>query len=758
MLRKLLLISSVLVFPTFSLAQSLPVKFTVSSSDQTVKAKLEAEVVRAIGEYNVISLAKKKFPVAEIYVYANQDVENRINPNGWTFAAAHITNLRSLKLVEEVFKDGSSEPEEIKRLAAGLMQEHGFLKHLNVAHAESLGEREIRIVIGRFISDFSERVKGYANQTAVLREQRPMAEQGFARGQLNRDGMHNKGQGIGRDHAEGTNWFRKAAEQVLAFVQYNLGVMYDKGRGVSKDHAEAVKWYMKAAENGHAGAKNNLDLISRKKSASNTSKKESKIDWGFISRMEGTSRNKANLPSDEIEKILVQLGNDSKKTTEDIIKQAQRENEKTRKDTLFVLASLGLAISNQQEKAFKVINSYNLELTYQDKLPRNKNEVLVFSYSWLINNTEFEVPCWFVQKYTNIFYSKTPYWGSTRDAYMSACAPNQKELENLTSFRALQLSLNKAYNPGGCFLGTISNHRIKTEVIHTATLLNRPDYYLKNIEINKEADWLKYWRYMGAYEYRIYSEINSHREKSIVEIGKFISNKYNYNKEIAERLSELFINNIIAAKIGSSIYAEAQEVIEKIKVFDWDSWETASLDPAPYIAGYLLKNEPTQNLINYLKIVKRNNKPNVFQSVLVEAMGMAAAGHPKSLQALLSLDLRLPNKLGGFNKSPLHYAVQYNDSKSYKILNERMKFDTETLSRDYGCGSPRIGKRNVLTYAAENADENLLQEVINDFGPKYAGRKDTDGRNIRHYLNQNVKITARSRRKFIQQLSAMEFQ
>jgi hypothetical protein len=108
-------------------------------------------------------IVKNEYPVAEIYIFVNQDVEDNINPNGWSFAVAHITNLRSLKLVEEVFKDGSSELEPIKGLAAGMMQEHGFLKHLNVAHASSVEENQIREVIGRLIAEFSKRVEGYAS-------------------------------------------------------------------------------------------------------------------------------------------------------------------------------------------------------------------------------------------------------------------------------------------------------------------------------------------------------------------------------------------------------------------------------------------------------------------------------------------------------------------------------------------------------------------------------------------------------------------
>ena len=62
--------------------------------------------------------------------------------------------------------------------------------------------------------------------------------------------MYCTGEGVTRDLAEGTAWYRRAAEQGERVAQYNLAVMLFRGEGVTRDLDEARQWYEKAAEQG----------------------------------------------------------------------------------------------------------------------------------------------------------------------------------------------------------------------------------------------------------------------------------------------------------------------------------------------------------------------------------------------------------------------------------------------------------------------------------------------------------------------------
>ena len=95
----------------------------------------------------------------------------------------------------------------------------------------------------------------------VVRELRPLAEQGDAKAQFELGVMYINGLGVPQDYAEAARLYRKAAEQGRAKAQYNLGLMYDNGLGVPQNYAKAVKWYRKAAEQGNAGAQYNLGVM-----------------------------------------------------------------------------------------------------------------------------------------------------------------------------------------------------------------------------------------------------------------------------------------------------------------------------------------------------------------------------------------------------------------------------------------------------------------------------------------------------------------
>lgn len=80
------------------------------------------------------------------------------------------------------------------------------------------------------------------------------AKAGDANSQFNIGMLYDNGQGVPKDHAEATRWFRKAAEQGNATAQYHLGLAFSNGEGVPQDYAQAAFWYRKAAIQGHARA------------------------------------------------------------------------------------------------------------------------------------------------------------------------------------------------------------------------------------------------------------------------------------------------------------------------------------------------------------------------------------------------------------------------------------------------------------------------------------------------------------------------
>jgi TPR repeat protein len=119
--------------------------------------------------------------------------------------------------------------------------------------------------VSAFGADFD---KGLAAAKAgdyatVLREWKPLAEQGDVHVQFNLGLMYDNGQGVPQDYKESLKWYRLAAYQGYADAESNLGVMYAEGRGVPQDAPTAYMWWNIAAASGDKDATENRDKISQ---------------------------------------------------------------------------------------------------------------------------------------------------------------------------------------------------------------------------------------------------------------------------------------------------------------------------------------------------------------------------------------------------------------------------------------------------------------------------------------------------------------
>ena len=97
----------------------------------------------------------------------------------------------------------------------------------------------------------------------ILREFRPLAEQGNADAQFMLGGMNNNGQGVPQDYKTAAKWYSLAAEQGDAGSQYSLGLMYGIGKGIIQDFVYAHMWGNLAASNGNEGGGKLRDFVAK---------------------------------------------------------------------------------------------------------------------------------------------------------------------------------------------------------------------------------------------------------------------------------------------------------------------------------------------------------------------------------------------------------------------------------------------------------------------------------------------------------------
>jgi hypothetical protein len=109
-------------------------------------------------------------------------------------------------------------------------------------------------------ADFQAGVDAYERKdyATVLRELRPLAEQGDAVAQFYLGLMYDGGYGVPQDYATAWGWYEKAAVQGNVLAQVALGRMYYDGRGVPEDNQLALRWFRLAANKGNAIAQKQL--------------------------------------------------------------------------------------------------------------------------------------------------------------------------------------------------------------------------------------------------------------------------------------------------------------------------------------------------------------------------------------------------------------------------------------------------------------------------------------------------------------------
>ncbi len=459
-----------------------------------------------------------------------------------------------------------------------------------------------------------------------------------------------------------------------------------------------------------------------------------------LNRLEGVSVNNAGVL--QIAQSYFEALGDRALSSQDYFDAAKSSKGHKLSDISLVFGLMSLCLEGQSNEAYEKLEKYQPSLTYMDELPANTTEVLGFTYAWLINNTTVTVPCWFIKQFPEVFSNYTPYWGATRDAYFNACVPDNWQPESIPGYEDLLRAIRDAFNPGGCFQGSMVNARQKQVVELAGLIANRPDYYLENLPVAKRWRWLNYWQYIDPYNYRVVKRIHSAREILQPELILKLAED-GIAKHLATLVSKNFINAILSASLGARHYESCQEFFDDYNIHGatiFKNYEDSDCDKK-ILGSYLLYNKSIDDFTYYVNWLLDIEEFEVLYSL----MNIAAADSSEALQKIIELNLPMPKKWGAFNKSPLLYAVQYNNHESYDLLKGIPEMNTETLGRNDDtwneCMVPNISSRNILTYAFENADKNLLLRIVDDFGIEYGNKQDSAGRRINSYLYKNQKLS-----------------
>jgi len=155
---KSLLLLLALVTPAFLwAAEPLKVAYQIVCDDSAVSERLSAAVEANFKKFNLE--VTDRLPRAKLFIYAQRDVNDRVNVDGWSFAIVHASNAATYFVAAKLISSEAPAVNEVKPALLSMVRENGFLTYMNVAHADRLTSENIDQITQSAVRSFAERVK-----------------------------------------------------------------------------------------------------------------------------------------------------------------------------------------------------------------------------------------------------------------------------------------------------------------------------------------------------------------------------------------------------------------------------------------------------------------------------------------------------------------------------------------------------------------------------------------------------------------------
>lgn len=155
--RVLLLFLTLMAPPVLRAAEPVKVAYQVICEDRAVAEKLSLAVAARLKKANLD--VTDRFPSAKLFIYAQQDVNDRVNTDGWSFAIVHASNLASYFLASKLMSSEAPAVNDVKPVLLNMVREDGLLTYMNVAHADRLTPENIDRILESVVTSFAQRVK-----------------------------------------------------------------------------------------------------------------------------------------------------------------------------------------------------------------------------------------------------------------------------------------------------------------------------------------------------------------------------------------------------------------------------------------------------------------------------------------------------------------------------------------------------------------------------------------------------------------------
>jgi len=418
-------------------------------------------------------------------------------------------------------------------------------------------------------------------------------------------------------------------------------------------------------------------------------------------------------------------------------------------DTRKVFLALGMfsaGISNAATPALEFASSTGDSFYNNDfKLRITKENLAGDAYSWLIDNVDFTVPKSLVKYFPKIVSENTPYWGGTRDGYFNIEDSSKWNVFSSSEHKLWLTVLDDIESPDKeAWRGTSRNMSLKSIEIFRGLLVHNPSYLMQHIDNydfpKGKHQWLNYWGYSGAYEYVTQKRYQVAKSKFYESLKQQLLLENNNDLDAAETLANLYFDLVEMQFTGHTRLSEqAGIILDGLKTSTWQDlvgkqiWNHSDDITLKMVGGMLLIANKEEEFISYIKWLFENEHDNLIG----ELIGLAAISG--NLTRNIVLEAPQLNKWGDFNKTPLMYAAHFNNLSAYNKITElyTAQFLQKTSPGEEYDSLPKIGDRNVLMYALENAELPLINRILSHSKVTSLNLTDSANRDLKQYLKLN---------------------
>jgi len=146
-----------LALPAGASEPKIQVSYQVVCEDPQLEKQFSAAIKKRLGLAGME--ITERLPKAKFLIYVSQDVNDSVNPNGYSIAVAHLTNYATYFVASKLIESKSAEAEAVRQALMDMLREEGFMTHINVAHIDKMNEKNIVLVANALVDKFVEKTR-----------------------------------------------------------------------------------------------------------------------------------------------------------------------------------------------------------------------------------------------------------------------------------------------------------------------------------------------------------------------------------------------------------------------------------------------------------------------------------------------------------------------------------------------------------------------------------------------------------------------